>query len=345
VVVVAAVGGYFVLPPRASATETFTVERPPESVFAYLASTPAGTEITPGVTLTEVTSAENNVVVANVAFADQTTGTATYTVSAEGAGSQIALKIDQPLGPNPLDRVQALTGGEVKPLADAAATAINTQLTALPPASFQGLAYEVTTVAAKPFLSNRGCSPTQASEIKEAVAQSLVVLRPIMARYNLQQDGPPIAVEESWNEAANQYCFQIGFAFTGTPPRLYAGGTVGQTPAGQVMRVHYEGPEERVIPTYDQMEALIAAARLTRGKSFEIYYDDPTAVGGSVTRDIYYLVTGDTSRLQAVAPSAAAVPASTTLAPQPSADPAAAAAPAAATTPAPAPAAPPATTP
>ena len=40
---VAAGAAYFLVPPVASRTETFTVERPVESVFARLSSAPAGT--------------------------------------------------------------------------------------------------------------------------------------------------------------------------------------------------------------------------------------------------------------------------------------------------------------
>jgi hypothetical protein len=337
IIIVGGVAGYFVLPAKASRAESFTVPRPPDSVFARIASTPPGAAIAAGVTQTAITSAENNVVVAEVAFADGSTGTATYTIRPDGDGSRVELKIEQPLGANPLDRLQAITGGEVGPLVEAAATAVTTDLNSLPAASFSGLAYEVTEVTARPFLYNQNCSPQDASEIKEAVAQSLVVLRPLLTRFNLTQDGPPVAVETSWEN--NQYCFQIGYAFTGTPPRIYAGGTVGQTPAGTAIRVHYTGPEENVLPTYDQMEALIAAARLTQGKSFEIYYDDPTQ-SGSVNRDIFYLVTGDTSQLARVAPSAGAVPAATTT-PPPSATTPAATTPAATT---PAATTPPATT-
>ncbi|MBL8550683.1 MAG: hypothetical protein JNJ73_11930 [Hyphomonadaceae bacterium] len=337
IIVVGGVAGYFVLPAKASRAESFTVARPPASVFARIASTPPGTVIAEGVTQTAITSAENNVVVAEVAYADGSTGVATYTVAPDGEGSRVELKLEQNLGANPMDKLGALTGGEVGPLVTAAAAAVTTDLNALPAAAFTGLAYEVTTVTARPFLYNQNCSPQDASQIKEAVAQSLVVLKPLLTRFNLTQDGPPIAVETSWEN--NQYCFQIGFAFTGTPPRLYAGGTVGTTPAGQAIRVHYSGAEENVIPTYDQMEALIASARLTQGKSFEIYYDDPAATGGSVSRDIFYLVEGDATALARVAPSAGAVPAAASAPPAaPAAAPAAPAAAPAATTPAPEPA-------
>lgn len=340
VIALVAVGAaFFVLPSQATRTETFTVERPAASVFARLASTPPGTALAEGVTQNEVTSAENNVVVANVAYAEGGTGTATYTVTEEGQGARVELALAKDLGPNPLNRFGAITGAGVGPLADAAAASVTTDLTSLPSASFVGLEYSLQTVEARPFFYVQNCSPQDAAAIKEVVAQSLLALRPIMARHNLREAGPPVAVETSWDEAANQYCFQIGLPYTGTPPRVLAVGAAGQTPAGQAIRVEYTGTEEDVIPTYDRMEALIAAARLTQGRSFEVYHDDATQAQGSVNREIFYLVEGDTSRLTQLAPPAAAAPAP---AAQPAEAPAAPAAeqPAAPTAPATAPATP-----
>ncbi len=337
VVVLVGAAGFFLLPSTASRTQTFTVDRPPASVFARLATAPEGFALGEGVTQTRIVEAANNRVVADLAFADGGTGRAIYTVEPEGQGSEVSVRIEQNLGSNPLDRVQGLTGGEVGPIIEAAATAVTTDLNVLPAAGFGGLAYEVVQVEARPFFYIQNCSPQDAAAIKDVVAQSLLAIRPIMARHRLQQAGPPIAVETSWDD--NQYCFQIGLPFTGTPPRVLAVGTAGQTPAGAAIRVHYTGTEEQVIPTYDQMEALIASARLTQGRSFEIYNDDPTVDGGSVDREIYYLVTGDTARLAQFAPSAApaAAPAATPAA-APAATPAAEAPPTPAETPAPAPA-------
>ncbi|MEJ0059677.1 MAG: hypothetical protein WDM79_08965 [Terricaulis sp.] len=325
VVLIAAGAAYFVLPSSASRTESFTIARPPASVFARLASAPPGTQIAEGVTQTAISSAADNVVVAEVAYADGATGRATYTVTPEGAGSRVDIKLEQALGSNPLNRVQALTGGNVGPLAEAAAATVTADLNAVPAANFAGLAYSIEQVAARPFFYVSNCSPQDPEAIKEVVTQSLIVLRPLMARYNLQVAGDPVAVETSWEN--EQYCFQIGLPYTGTPPRVLAVGTAGQTPAGVAVRVPYTGSEEQVIPVYDQMEALIASARLVRGKSFEIYHDDATQVGGSINREIFYLVEGDTAQLTRLAPPAAL--------PTPAPAPAAPAAAAPAATPAP----------
>ncbi|MBI1188549.1 MAG: hypothetical protein GC206_14655 [Alphaproteobacteria bacterium] len=305
-----AAGYFFVLPNKYTSTQTFTVERPVDQVYAYLAATPAGEKVG-DVTITEVTDvdAQARQIEAVVAFADGETGEATYTVASEGAGSQVTVVFERPIGANPLTRLNAMSKNEVEPVALAASESLNDTLGELTNVPIAGLSYEIVQVGSKPFLYNENCSPIAPAQIKEAVAQSLLVLQPLMRRYTLEQDGPPIAVETSWNEEQNQYCFQIGYAFRGTPPTIYAGGRVGRTPEGRAMRVHYEGTEENVIPTYDQMEALAQIARLDLGKSFEVYFDDPAAAGGSANRDIFYLIeNGDPARLAEVAPSAGPVP-------------------------------------
>jgi hypothetical protein len=341
---------FFVLPSKASKTETVEYSRPAASVFARLASLPAGTPLADGVTQT-VAEAANNVVTADLAFPDGGAGRVVYTVKpGEGDTTSVAVRVETPLGANPLARLQGLSGAPAAPFLTAAVAALSNDINALPEGSFVGLAYEIVQVEALPFLFIESTVPQDAAAIKEAVAQSLVLVRPIMARYNLAAAGPPIAVETAWEN--NQYSFQAGLPFAGTPPRVLVGVRAGQTPSGTAIKVVYQGPEDAVLPTYTQMEALIAAARLEQGKSFEIYNDDPTAAGGSVSREIYYLVNGDTSRLAAIAPSAAAgaapAPAAAPAAPPepaaaPAAPAAAPAAPAAAPAPAEAPAAAPAT--
>lgn len=331
VVVVVAGALFFLLPNKASRSETLTIERPPASVFARLASTPAGAVIAEGVTLTEITSVEGDTVTGTVAYADGGTGTVTYVVTPEGEGSTVRVTLAQDLGVNPLDRIQGLTGGEVGPFLAAAATKTAEDLNALPTASFTGLAYSIVQVEARPFFYIQNCAPTDAEAVTDVVAQSLLALRPIMARQNLQIAGDPIAVEP--RVEANQYCYQIGYPYTGRPPRVLAVGTAGQSPGGQALRVVYTGTEDDVLAdVYDRLDALLAAAHLDDPTTqeddwttFEVYHDDPTQAGGSRNREIYYVAQGDISALTAIAPpsepapaaapAAAETPATTTEAP------------------------------
>lgn len=308
VLVAGSAAAYFVVPPVASRTETLTIERPVETVFARLSSTPVGATIAEGVTLAEITSAEDNVVVGNVTYADGATGRVTYTVSPEGEGARVQVKLDQNLGPNPLDRVQALTGGEVGPIAEAAAAALTTDLNALPNATFTGLAYTIEEVAAKPFFYVENCSGSDAESVTSIVTQAVGAIPPVMRANSLTVDGPLMAVEP--RVVQGQYCYQIGYPYRGRQPRALLIGKVGQTPAGSVLRMTYTGTEENVLAeVYNRMDALLAAAHLDNPATteddwttYEVYNDDPTQAGGSRDRVIYYVAQGDLAALTRISP-------------------------------------------
>ena len=100
---------FFALPKTASKTETVEIARPTASVIARLSTMPAGAPVAPGVTQT-VSGTNGNVISADLAFPGGQTGHATYTVTPHGAGSAVQVKIESPLGANPLARIQGLTG-------------------------------------------------------------------------------------------------------------------------------------------------------------------------------------------------------------------------------------------
>jgi len=318
VVIAAGVGvSLLVLPSSASKTQGFDVAMAPQSVIARLSTSAPNTVVGAGVTQSGRSTVANNVVTTPISFADGGTGRAVYTVTPKNGGARVEARIERDLGFNPITRVQGMNGAPVESAAAVFFPAVTNDLTHPADAgrdidghSSQGLSYEVVNVAAQQFAFNEYCAPQQPSEIKEAVRQSLVAVRAFMGSHSLAASGPPVAVETGWNEQTHQYCFQIGVPFTGAPPRnIYVAGVkVGPTPAGQAMRVHYNGTEENVIPVYDQMENAMWSSHMTIVKSYEVYYDDPLQAAGSQNRDIYYLFTGDAATLQRVAPSAGAPP-------------------------------------
>lgn len=308
VVLVAATAAYFLVPPRASSSQTLTIERPAPTVLARLASTPVGTAVTEGVTIAEPATVDGDTVTANVAFADGATGRVVYRVTPEGEGSRVQIKLEQDLGPSPVERVQALTGGEVGPLLTAAAAAVTEDLTALPTASFVGLQYEVVTLDARPFFFVQNCSDTSTESITSIIAQAVEVIPLVMRRNNLQQAGPLMAVEP--RVVSGQYCYQVGYPYTGRQPRALLTGQVGQTPSGTALKMVYTGTEDNVLAeVYNRMDALLAAAHLDDPATteddwttYEVYLDDPTQAGGSRSREIYYVATGDIAALTRIAP-------------------------------------------
>lgn len=299
VLVIAFGAAFFLLPNSASRTETIAVQSPASTVFARLASTPAGSSLGNGVTLTEVTSADNNTVVANVAFADQATGRITYNVTPEGEGSRVRVRLEQDLGGNPLARFTAIGGGPVTPLMEATVASVTADIGSLPAATFDGLQYVVEQASAQPFFYVENCSDSDAESVTSIIRQATEAIPPIMRATGLTATGPLLAVEP--RVVAGRYCYHVGYPYRGRAPRALLIGQTGQTPGGTVLRLTYQGSEQDVLAdVYNRMDALLAAARLDDPATpeddwttFEIYHDDPTQEGGSRNRDIFYVAEGD----------------------------------------------------
>jgi hypothetical protein len=316
VVIVALLAGaaFFLLPHSASRSQTLTIERPAPSVLARLASTPPNTQIAEGITLAEAATVEGDTVTAPITFADGTTGRVVYQVTPEGEGSQVVVRVEQDLGANPIVRLQGLTGGEVGPLVEAAATAVTADLTALPSTSFEGLQYSVVQVAPQPFFYVENCSSSDAESVVAIITQAVDVIPAVMRRAGLTPAGPLMAVEPRVVEG--QYCYQVGYPYTGRQPRALLVGRTGETPSGTMLRVVYTGTEDDVIEqVYDPMDALLAAAHLDDPSTgdddwvtYEVYHDDPTQAGGSRNREIFYVSQGDIAALTRIQPAVEAAP-------------------------------------
>ncbi len=315
-VLVAAGAGYFLVPPVAARSQTVEIERPAQTVLARLASTPSGTVITEGVTVSGEATAEGDTVALPVSYADGAEGRVVYTVTPAGEGARVQVKLEQNLGSNPMERFAVLTGGDVAPLIAAAAQSVSTDLSALPNATFDGLVYVVEEVQARPFFYVENCSDTSAESITSIITQATAAIPAVMRSNNLQTAGELMAVEPQ--VVSNQYCYQVGYPYSGRQPRALLIGKTGQTPAGQVLRVNYTGTEADVMAqVYDRFDALLGAVHLDNPATreddwitYEVYHDDPTQAGGSRNRDIYYVVPAgvDISRLTALHAPAQALP-------------------------------------
>jgi effector-binding domain-containing protein len=337
IVVVALGVGYFVLPKQATVERSVQIPRPAASVYALLASTPAGSPFAAG-TQTVTAEGADKPVKAVIALDEKSSLDAAYTLTKSGDGVKVSLKATAPLGDNPIARIQgALGGGAAGKVLETGLQALSTEAEKLPTADFGTLKFEVVDVAAKPFLYLDAETPNDAASIKEGVAQATKIIQTLIVANNLKPDGSPIAVETKWDEAQKKYAFLAGQPYTGPSPKLLIGVKSGQTPSGTAVKVLYEGTEDQVIPVYDQIEAAIAAARGEKaGPSFEVYLDDASQPGGSVKRHIYQIVKGDLTTLRALSsPGATMTPAAPAAAPAAPAEaaPAAPAAPVPATTP------------
>jgi hypothetical protein len=301
---------FFVLPREASQSQTVTIARPAANVLAYLASAPADQAAGEGVTQTvteytaDSTDGKVGAVAAALTYGDGQSADVTYEVRPEGDGAQVTITVTQPLGMNPLARVQGMSGGKAQMLLEGVKAALNAQSEAIPAFNFAELRYDIVTPPARSYMYFEATATQDPADIKASVAQALTLIRPALSQFGLTEAGRPIAVEVEWNEAANEYRFRAGLPFTGTPATPVRGLVrTGDTPTGQAIRVTYTGPEANIIPVYDQVESMVAAFRLTLGRSFEVYLDDPGQAAGSAEREIYIFVEGDTATMTALFPT------------------------------------------
>src|SRR5215470_7389114 len=103
--------------PTAAKSQGFDVPLSAQSVYGRFSTIAPNTPFGQGVTLTRVASAANNVVTADVAYADGAKGKATFTVRPNGAGAHVDVKLERDLGLNPIDHVQGMNGAPVEPAA------------------------------------------------------------------------------------------------------------------------------------------------------------------------------------------------------------------------------------
>ncbi len=298
-VIVAGGAAFFLLPKTATKTDTVSIPKPAATVYALLANTPAaGETIGDGVTAKLKSVTPPDTVVFDVLYKDGTQGEATYKVVADGdKGSKVTLTLKKPVSDSPGDRISALTGAPAAPFLASATEALKADANQLNGEPLTGLAYEIVHVDPQGFIYAEGESDQDAAEIKAAVAQLLSTVDGLIKSTGLQKQGAPLAVETAWTD--KKYDFNAGWRVSGTPPKIYLKSVhSGQSPSGTAMKVLYKGPEENVLPTYDKMEDLVRAAHLKLGESFEVYNDDPTKPGGSVDREIYYLIDGEASDVQ-----------------------------------------------
>lgn len=343
VLLAVAIGGSLLfLPAKVTQEQTVTIERPASTVFALLASIPATQPAGAGVTqkLVGEPKAIADGLTTELSTADGRKMRGVWTIAPQGPVTSVKLSLTEELGMNPIARFQGQSGAQLGPVLKGALEALTAEATAIPNVDFSNLKYEALDVASRRFIFVEATTQQQAESIKDAIRQSIAIVRASLGANNLQASGFPIAVETAWEEG--KYSFWAGLPYEGTQPLNLIGVKEGPTPSGPAIKVTYEGPEANIIPVYDQMEALMAAARLQRGQSMEVFLDDPTQAGGSQKREIYYFVrSGDAGRLTKIAPPSTAVALPTNVPGQLPATPAPAATPEAA----PATSAPAATTP
>lgn len=337
-VAVAFGAGYFLLPKEATISKTAEIKRPAATLYTYLAAMPKDTAFGDAKATVTETKPPTMVGLALAQADGSAPLKATFEISGTADGAKLTLVSKRPLGANPIARLQGIMGGGAAGAQlDAGLKSVVEGANALPATDFSTLKFEIVDLTARPYLYVDASTPNDPTSIKNGLMQAMTIVRAALTANGLKEEGKPIAIETQWDEKNKVYAFQAGQPFSGPRPAFLVGVKQGTTPAGTAVKVLYRGPEESVIPVYDQVEALIAAARLEKaGFTFESYLDDPAAPQGSVERQIFHMVKGDLTLLRALQSPGAATPPPVVM-PAPTALPAAAD-PAATAVPAPVPA-------
>jgi effector-binding domain-containing protein len=339
VALVGAGGGalYVATPSKVEKEVTFTVDRPLATVYAMLASAPGESAVVDGVTQTVTALELRKTVEADVTFLTNKRADITYTLTPADKATSVVLHVRHDLGLNPAERVSKERGDQVGTILTSLQSWVLAEAAKTKTADFSDLTYEVATRTAQPYLYLEGSTTKGPGQISDGARQATAILKTVFASNNLAMTNP-ISVETAWT--GDTYGFNFGMPYSGQRPAVLIGVKAGETPSGTAIKVNYTGSEDTIITqVYDKIDALIAATRLTEGPNFEVYLDDPTQVGGSRNREVYYIVTGDTEGLLKYAPSAprgALAPAPAPVEPStvtPTPAPAATPAPAPATTP------------
>lgn len=297
-------GSYVVLPGKVEREQTITIDRPLATVYAMLASAPEASPVAEGISLLVTRATLRESIEANVDFAASKHAKVIYTLTPAANATSVAIKVVQDLGYNPVERGQGGSGVQLDPVIGALVTWTGAEAAKTKTADFSDLTYEVVTRTAQPYLYLEGSTTKGPGQIADGARQATAILKTVFTSNNLALTNP-IAIETAWT--GDTYGFNFGMPYTGQRPAVLIGVKAGETPSGQAIKVNYTGSEDTIITNiYDKIDALITATRLTEGANFEVYLDDPTQVGGSRNREVYYIVTGDTEGLLKYAPPAPA---------------------------------------
>ena len=296
VLIIGAAVLYFTIGARAVGQATFTAEQPAATLLARLASTPEGTPIAPGITLNRIVSAQDNIVVGEVTFADGRAGRITYTLTPRDDRTSVAINLERETGQSPLKRMQAISGGgSLRSLAQAVAEAASSDFSALPSQGFEGLAYTIEQVAPLNIVGPRVCgSNLGAGSVRD---DGVRAGRSLARQFELRTRDTSVVVEEP-----NSECGRAGVLFEGVRPSLAMGDYFDTTPSGVAVKVRMSRDQYESGAELDQVDALVSAARLETRSTYALSTEDPSAL------DVFVVVAGDTSTLASILPPGTPTP-------------------------------------
>lgn len=159
-----------------------------------------------------------------------------------------------------------------------------------PQANAAPVEIEVIDVAALDILYVSGGSSKETASIENALASAYQEITAFMAEHDIEMNGQPMAITRAWDEQG--YRFDAAIPVLMKPVELSGRVRSGQSPSGPSVRVIHRGSYEQMAPSYQKLDAYMAAHGLPEGSvSWEHYISDPgeTAEEDLVTH-IYFKI-------------------------------------------------------
>jgi effector-binding domain-containing protein len=150
----------------------------------------------------------------------------------------------------------------------------------LPSADFSDIEIEHIAVAATQIAYLPTTAVPEPAAISEAMGDAYFKILSFIDEHGLQEDGAPISIARSFS--GSELMFDAAIPIRGVGDATPRDGTavkLGETYAGQVIRVRHVGPYRTLGGTHLKIAAYLAALGIRRaGDAWESYVSDPTKV-------------------------------------------------------------------
>jgi effector-binding domain-containing protein len=129
-------------------------------------------------------------------------------------------------------------------------------------------------VTAQTILYVTTSSSQDPADIALAMAAAYEEISTFMHQSGVRMTGQPMAITRAWEEGS--YQFDAAIPVDHIPAVLSGEIRSGQSPAGPAIRAVHHGAYDKMMPTYEKLDAYMSAHGLSHGKvSWEHYITDP----------------------------------------------------------------------
>lgn len=202
---------------------------------------------------------------------------ATYTLTPQGAGTQVVWAYDSTFKGDLVGRYFGLMlDGMLGPDYERGLTSLKALVESLPADDLSQVKAEVLRVEAQPIVYISGAAA--AEEAGALLGAAYARLGAHLAANGLKQAAPPIAITREFNEETHNWRFDAALIVDKADPlgAPESGIQSGLTYAGDVLRVTHVGPYAAMEPTYNALAAWRTVAGFEdNGDSWEQYVSDP----------------------------------------------------------------------